>query len=441
MNNALAYSMNGFLTLIEISALYLLSSCFFQSKRQGFQLCLCWAVLLFLNIFILILTQGRLMLKVLLMAVIATAWIKYIFRENIIKCAGVSMLFFAFMLAGDSVFLAGLGLFLHRDISPYLQNPYGYYLFCYIVKILELFAIVVLRHGVRTQTSFQSATWADWFRVISFPALSVIISVILGQLYAMEPAFAPQILSCSVVLVATDLLAILLLNYLDQQRQALHDYAILKHSMKLEQDNVQAWMNAYSNQRKQTHEFHNQLAVICGLAQQEAPDGKLIQYVNQLLQTDLTESLFVKTGRAVVDIILNQKHAIAQSKGVTLQVQLDDLRDFALPDDALVVVLSNLIDNAIEACKKNKDPSHKTIRLNMDTNPEASFLYIENPTEQPVKIVNNHIVTTKKSLAEHGYGLKNISTILSQYDAEFALDYQEETHMFWFSLQVIPPGK
>lgn len=322
MNNVLAFSLNGFLALIEISAFYLLSSCFFQSKRQGFQLCVCWTVLLFLNIFILILTQGWLAIKVLLLTAVDTAWVKYVFQEKIIKCAVVSVLFLAFMLAGDSVFLAGLGLFLHRDISTSLQNPYGYYLFCYIVKIMELFSIVLLRHGVRTQTSFQSATWADWLRVIAFPALSVIISVILGQLYAMEPAFAPQILFCSVVLVSMDLLAILLLNYLDQQKQALHDYAILKHSMKLEQDNVQAWMNAYSNQRKQTHEFQNQLAVISGLAQQEAPNGELVQYVTRLLQTDLSESLFVKTGRAVVDVILNQKHAVAQSKGVTLNVQL-----------------------------------------------------------------------------------------------------------------------
>lgn len=441
MNTALAFFMNCFLIFIENSAFYLLSSCFFRSKRQSVQLCFCWVALLFLDAFMLILTQGQLTVKVLILSIINAAWVKYIFRQNIMKCAFVSVLFSAFMLAGDSVFLTGLGLFLHRDISTYLQNPYGYYLFCYIAKILELFAIVVLRHGVRTQTSFQSATWADWLRVVSFPALSVIISVILGRLYAMEPAFAPQILFCSVVLVSTDLLAILLLNYLEQQKQALHDYAILKHSMKLEQDNVQAWMNAYSNQRKQTHEFQNQLAVICGLAQQESPDGELVQYVTQLLQTDLSESLFVKTGRVVVDVILNQKHAIAQSKGITLNVQLDDLREFALSDDALVVVLSNLIDNAIEACEKNKDPSHKTIRLNMDADPEANFLYIENPTEQPVKIVNNHIVTTKKSLAEHGYGLKNISTILSQYDAEFVLDYQEETQMFRFSLQVIPSGK
>lgn len=61
-----------------------------------------------------------------------------------------------------------------------------------------------------------------------------------------------------------------------------------------------------------------------------------------------------------------------------------------------MVVLSNLIHNAIEACKKKKDPSHKPIRLNINANLKANFLYIENPTEQPVKIADNHIITSKK---------------------------------------------
>ncbi len=47
-----------------------------------------------------------------------------------------------------------------------------------------------------------------------------------------------------------------------------------------------------------------------------------------------------------------------------------------------MVVLSNLIHNAIEACKKKKDPSHKPIRLNINANLKANFLYIENPSEQ-----------------------------------------------------------
>ena len=93
MKNVLAFSLNGFLNLLEISTLYLLSSCFFQNKCQGVQLCLCWAVLFSINVVILILVEELLAIKVLLMAAISTAWVKYVFQENIIKCSVVSVLF------------------------------------------------------------------------------------------------------------------------------------------------------------------------------------------------------------------------------------------------------------------------------------------------------------------------------------------------------------
>ena len=140
-------------------------------------------------------------------------------------------------------------------------------------------------------------------------------------------------------------------------------------------------------------------------------------------------------------MILNQKKSIAQSKNIQFKVFLDDLSGFALPDDALVVVLSNLIDNAIEACEKIEDPCNRIIRLNMRSTSEVCFLYIENTCASSVSIVNNQVISTKSNQLDHGYGLKNIATILQQYQAIFALDYQEESRIFRFSAQIIPSAQ
>jgi signal transduction histidine kinase len=361
-----------------------------------------------------------------------------VFRAHPLKSLVTAALFTAFMTAGDSIFILGFAALTQQDINVALQNPYLYYVFCYAAKMVELLGILILKLCMHGRGQFQAATWRDWVRTVMFPVMSVIIVVLLMQFYATDEASAPRILLCSVILVLSDVLAITLLNYLEQQQQTLHDYTILKHSVKLEQDNVTAWMNAYNNQRKQTHEFQHQLSAIYGLVQKEAPNGELARYVSRLLQTDLSDALFVKTGRTVVDVVLNQKHGIAQSKGIALQVQLDDLRNFAVPDDWLVVILSNLIDNAIEACEKIEEPAQRIIRLRMQVAPEAHFLYVDNPTAQPVQIVNNQVVSTKKDGLEHGYGLKNIATILDQLDAIYAIDYQAEQHLFRFSAQFVP---
>jgi hypothetical protein len=438
MNAPALIALNLLLTFIEVVALFLLGSCFFKSRYRGPKLTLCFLAWVGISVAVLTWTEEIWVLKFFLITLASTLWLMLVFQAHPLKSLVTAALFTALMTAGDSIFILGFAALTNQDINIALQNPYLYYVFCYGAKMVELLGILILKLCMHGSGQSQAATWRDWVRTVMFPVMSVVIVVLLMQFYATDEASAPRILLCSVILVLSDVLAITLLNYLEQQQQTLHDYAILKHSVKLEQDNVTAWMNAYNNQRKQTHEFQHQLSAIYGLVQKEAPNGELARYVSKLLQTDLSDALFVKTGRTVVDVVFNQKHGIAQSKGIALQVQLDDLRNFAVPDDWLVVILSNLIDNAIEACEKIEEPAQRIIRLRMQVAPEAHFLYVDNPTAQPVQIVNNQVVSTKKDGLEHGYGLKNIATILDQLDAIYAIDYQAEQHLFRFSAQFVP---
>lgn len=138
-----------------------------------------------------------------------------------------------------------------------------------------------------------------------------------------------------------------------------------------------------------------------------------------------------------MDIILNQKFAIAKSRNIRFTFQLDDLSAFPLADDALITVLSNLIDNAIEASEKIEDPQARFISLKMRVEPQAAFLYIENTTAEPVLIQNNRILTTKKNPLEHGYGLQNVISVLNQNHALYLLNYDSEAHIFSFSAQIV----
>lgn len=387
---------------------------------------------------IILLTSGNLLFKTVLFIAANTLWLRYLYKAHPVKCLAISIFYTSLLLVGDNLFLTGFSALLGANASVYTQSPYSYYGFCFAVKIIELFFVSILRMILHTRTTYTAAAKQDWLRVLVFPLMSTIIVITLTQISSVAPEAAPQIMFCSLILLLADMLTIVLLNFLDRQQKALRDYSILQHSLKLEHDNVEAWKNAYSSQRKQTHDYQNQLLAIRGLAQNGNGNSELIEYVSRLLQTDMTDAMLVQTGRSVVDVILNQKHALAKSKGIMLTAQLDDLREFALPDEALVVVLSNLIDNAIEACDKNKAPEHKTIKLRMQAEPEVNFLFIANYSEEPVKIVRNHILSTKPDRFAHGYGTKNIAAIMQQYGAEYIWDYQEDTHLFCFSAQITP---
>ena len=440
MNTAILFLLNAFLTCIECIALYLFASCFFFCRYHNLKFVKSFCLLIIANIAVYAITQGILIPKLIAIAIVDMAWISITFRSSIIKSLIAALFYCSFLTLGDGVLLMGIAVITRQDIQAYSKTPYIYYLVCYVIKMIELSGIVILRLWLRGRADSQVATWRDWIRTLMFPVASIILSMILIQIYAVAEATATMVLCGSIVLVVTDILAILLLNYLEQQQRQIHDYSILRHDLKMEQDNINAWMNAYDNQRKQTHEYQNQLALLRGFAEQEAPSGEMVQYLDQLLQTDFSASLFVKTGRTVVDVILNQKNAIAQGKGISLKVRLDNLTHFALSDDALAVVLSNLIDNAIEACEQIENTSRRTILLKMQVFPGESILYIENFTAVPVNVINNQVVTTKKDAMAHGYGLKNVQAILSQVDAVYAIKYRETDQVFCFSAQIIPSG-
>ena len=221
----------------------------------------------------------------------------------------------------------------------------------------------------------------------------------------------------------------------ESEVEFIQDNIILRRSIKQEKESMEALVEAYSEQRKKTHDFQNQLSIIYGLALQEVPNGKVVQYVRSLLKKETIPILVTKTGRNVVDILLTQKHSVAVKNEIDFQFQLDDLSGFPLSDEDLIVVLSNLIDNALNACKEIPDSRNRTILLKMRTTEVAGFLYLENSTARDVEIRDNRIVLRETGSLEHGYGLKNVMAVLDCMDALYVFDYRQSEHLLSFSAQ------
>ena len=68
---------------------------------------------------------------------------------------------------------------------------------------------------------------------------------------------------------------------------------------------------------------------------------------------------------------------------------------------------------------------------------ENSFFFSIRNTSVPVRIVNNHIASTKAHPALHGFGLENVKTLLKKHNGEYVMLY--ENGWFQFSAE-IPKG-
>ena len=109
-----------------------------------------------------------------------------------------------------------------------------------------------------------------------------------------------------------------------------------------------------------------------------------------------------------------------------MSVKVNDLSSVSIPTDLLVVLLSNLLDNAIEACLRLEN--HGEIVCNI-IQEEALFISIRN-TSLPVEIREGSLPATSKNSLEHGYGLGAVVYTLEQLKAEYTYTYQSGWFQF-----------
>lgn len=428
--------LNLSIVVLEVIMLLILANSVFNRRHSVLVTALITSATIPLSYIALSLISENTPLRLLVGVLTLTGWILLCYRVEFIKAVFIAVFFQAYLMLGDSVFLAFLRYFTDISTEQFMVAEYAYFLLCYCIKIAEFLGVAWLSSWLRRRFKQRHAAWADWLRAIFLPVASLVISIYLLKMFNLSPELDKEILTCALIVLAIDVMSIFLLNYLEKQQDVFQDNIILKQSMKAEIDNIAAWKDAYAGQRKQTHDFQNHLLVIRGLVKQQAPQDEILVYLDGLQKDEAPTVMLLYTRRTATDVVLNQKLSIARSKDIRFQTQLDDLSAVLMPDDELVTVLSNLIDNAITACERIPEPEKRFILLKIRIQDSVTFLHIENSTSIPVVIRNNCVVTTKENSREHGYGLKNVTSVLEKYDAIHTLNYRDEEGVFSFSAQV-----
>jgi len=203
--------------------------------------------------------------------------------------------------------------------------------------------------------------------------------------------------------------------------------ALYQQQIEVETANIKALNKTFTAQKQHMHDYKQQIATIYQLAN----DSKYDQVIHliKLISDDIYVSLYrVKTNHDIIDAILNQKCMLSENKGVTLDIRAGDLSEVNIPEHLLVIILSNALDNAIEACDNVITDRIINVKL---LNENGIFVYsVINPVVRPIEIQNNMIETTKADRLVHGIGLKNIAFALSKCNGDYELGCDGQTFQF-----------
>ena len=432
---ALLLWLNLLLIGVEAATIAYLPGSFFPRRRGMlfFALSLCFlAGLLSLNAFLL---ENYALFRILCTIMLGAIWIWLNFKGKIINILFVAAFSTSYQAIIDVAFLSIFMRLFPRSDSL-LDDPRVYYFLCYTAKLLELLGVVLICTVSKQRSNPARSSFTSWLRLLFFPTATLSIALFLTRIILKTPEVSGELLGCSIILLIVDLMSIMLTSYLEKQQAAVLENTVLHQNLKLESEHIRSIQEAYARQRKQTHDFNNQLSVLRGMAERNAPEKEFADYLGKILTLEFPSVTYLNTHRLVVDVILSQKAASAANNNIAFDMQLDDLADYPMSDDAIVIILTNLIDNAMEACKKIEDPAKRLIKLKMQQRSTVAILYIENTTAEPVQIRDNRIATTKPDAFAHGYGLKNVISSLEGGGWMYAMRYAADRSVFCFSARI-----
>ena len=126
-----------------------------------------------------------------------------------------------------------------------------------------------------------------------------------------------------------------------------------------------------------------------------------------------------------MNFILNQKLQLARTKGIDIKAEIENLGFQRMESMDFTALLSNLLDNAIEACERE---DRKELHVVISKRRGYEVILVKNRIAVSVLNHNPYLQSQKKEKYLHGMGTKQIREISEKYEG--MSDFYEEDGFF-----------
>jgi two-component system sensor histidine kinase AgrC len=268
------------------------------------------------------------------------------------------------------------------------------------------------------------------FPLISSGAIAGVLKCGVGLKSESEIQFAWVVL---VSLIAMNILIIFFMDDLAEKAMLKQERLIFEMDAKRQQEMYNSWEEKIMQQRSISHEYRNNLLYMSALLEQ-GEYGKLSDYLKEVSGADMRGMDVINTNNSVINVIMNTKYYEAKKAGASFICKINNLSGITMKETDIILLLSNLLNNAIEAVQKCLGKRVIKVKIVIENN--KFIMSVRNTFNGEIKKDGDKFKTTKKEKSElHGIGLKNVVRIAEKYNGLYLFEPRGEE----FSAIVIIP--
>ncbi len=192
----------------------------------------------------------------------------------------------------------------------------------------------------------------------------------------------------------------------------------------------------YERINEMAHDVKNHISSIKGLIELEQNQAAL-DYID-VMYDDLGKlSNTIVTGNQLMDVILNEKLNVIKKSDIQFDYKIERVNLSFISDKDLTILLTNLLDNAIESCHQSQN---KEIEFQVYTfNESYVIIKLTNSCDHAPLVVNQLLMSRKRERMTYGYGVKNIERVTTYYNGMTRWKFDELNAQFQFTVTIPIP--
>ena len=378
--------------------------------------------------FVLAYFVGDNMLMKQILIILITGLVMFMYAEiKLWKSFCIALLFQSLLLAVDYAFYLYY-VFMNEKYSISVSGyEFSGDLSAALAKLTLFLTVLFLKTKIAKGDAEDVLKGAEWFRFIAFPLFTILVLCAMAWTSGAENIQVGNLdFIIAFGLVAINIIVFYLVIDILKRERRIREDDMYRVKVRNQTELYKALYTNYEKQRKKAHEYKNQVMCMEGLLKKKQYD-ELEKYIDNISGKLSGERSCIRTNNALVDAIINTKYKEMEEKGILCVLVLTELKDLPMDDDDIVVILSNLLNNAIEACEKSEK---KIVKMKIVKEDNDIVISVKNSYNGVIKKDCGELVSTKEDTDGHGFGIRNIRESVGKYGGTCSITYDDMDFSF-----------
>lgn len=252
----------------------------------------------------------------------------------------------------------------------------------------------------------------------------VLLSIAMSRNVDFSLIWQKTFLILDMLMFIANIIVLKMIFHINQQNHYEMENALLYMQITQQEKRIREEEKNYREVQLLRHDLKRYLVTYRQLLQ-EGKYEVIEADIDKILGKRLNTNHCVYTENTILNAVICEKMEQCSIKNIKIEVQVNADKD--MDSIEYGVVLSNLLDNAIEAEEQEKE-ENRYICLNMGVEQNMIHLVVSNYIAESVLQNNALLETSKKNKQLHGIGLRGVKEFVNNKEGE--IEIFEENHMF-----------